>query len=71
VKFLRTFKTLSDVPFTPGNPIIYAKEQFGSDNAAESFRLPPEYYLAQPVFRSQGNQAAGKYDYFVTLPPVL
>jgi hypothetical protein len=71
VKFLRTFKTLSDVPFTPGNPIIYGKEQFGSDNAAESFRLPPEYYLARPVFRSEGNQAAGKYDYFVTLPPIL
>lgn len=71
LKLLRTFKTLSDIPFTPGNPLIYARETFDNENSAESFRITPEFFLANPGFRPDGSQTNGKYDYMATLPPIL
>lgn len=57
--------------FRTSNPPVFAKETFGSDSAAESFRLTPDFYLGQPAFRSKGSQTNGKFDYYTTLPPIL
>lgn len=62
---------------TPGSglrPLTYVKERFNGpdeDHAAESFRLPPDLYLSNPVFKAQGSRSNGKYDQVLSLPPVL
>lgn len=77
VRFLRTAYTLKDVQVTKasvpatGSPVEYQQETYDNDHAAESIRMTPETYLGQPVFQPKGSQSNGKYDYIVTLPPVL
>lgn len=58
-------------PSVGGAPLQYSKEIFANDHAAESFRIAPELYLAQPVQQSIGSQSNGKYDQFLVLPPIL
>lgn len=68
VKFLRTFCTLSCIPRAG---TTYARERFSDTKAAEAFQLGPEFYLTRPVFRNEGSQSNGKYDYMISLPPIL
>lgn len=73
LKLLRTYKTLRDIPYTEpsiGNR-TYKKETFGDDLAAESFRMSPEFFMARRAIKPEGSQSNGKFDYYVTLPPVL
>lgn len=80
IKFFRTKGTLSERASLPDG--TYPKETFFGpnppgpgtnveDNAAESINMGPELYLSYPVFKRQGSQSNGKYDYFVSLPPIL
>lgn len=73
LKLLRTYKTLRDIPYSEpsiGNR-TYKRETFGDDYAAESFRMSPDYFMAKRALKPEGSQANGKFDYYVTLPPVL
>lgn len=69
VKFLRTYRSLRDIPVTPGP--TYAREPAATTSAAEVFQLGPELYLARHIFRSEGSQSNGKYDYLINAPPIL
>lgn len=72
LRLLRTYKTLRDIPYNDSVvPRVYARETFGTDNASESFRMTPESFLARRSLRPEGSQTNGKFDYYVTLPPVL
>lgn len=80
IKFLRTKGTLSERGASPDGS--YPKETFfppnppntpfnNEDKAAESINMGPEIYLSYPIFKREGSQSNGKYDYFVSLPPIL
>ncbi len=61
-------------PGTGLRPLTYVRERFNGpdeDHAAESFRLPPDLYLSNPVFKAEGSRSNGKYDQVLSLPPVL
>lgn len=63
--------SIGGTPGTPAVPLQYVKETFHNDHAAESFRLTPEMFLARPVQQPIGSQSNGKFDQYLSLPPVL
>lgn len=58
-------------PGTNSVPLQYAKETFANDHAAESFRLAPEMFLAPNTQLPTGSQSNGKFDQYLSLPPIL
>ncbi|MEK9196579.1 MAG: hypothetical protein AAB914_04380, partial [Patescibacteria group bacterium] len=64
VKWLRTFKTLSDATSS-------GREAYNSSNAAEVINTSPDFYLGVPADPPSGGGTSGKYDSYQALPPIL
>ncbi|MGI9028068.1 MAG: SurA N-terminal domain-containing protein [Candidatus Saccharimonadales bacterium] len=84
LKFYRIKGTLRDITYagSGSNRFYTPRETFdtsgGSTNetkAGEALRLTPEVLLGQygdqSIFRALGSQTGNKYEYIVTLPPIL
>lgn len=64
VKWLRTFRTLSDA-------LSGGLEPYNSTNATEVINTSPEIYFGRPADPPIGGDTSGKYDSYQALPPIL
>ena len=64
IKWLRTFKTLSDAKLS-------GLEPYDNNSSAEIVNTSPDFYLGIPADPPSGGGTSGKYDSYQALPPIL